>query len=208
VKSAESLTFRDKKCCFHLQGQIINQASYQQKNVVSVCHASPNYTSLQTTRTHTAFELLTSFMLGPEANVISSHHKWGYQIRDSGCAWSHVTGDGGRWIWSSGGMIKRGEPKRLWGPVYYIVRHGSHVKPRLRGEKLRSNRLNYGTALSRACYNGFRDKAVSLYTVQTSNTPCPHTSCFVHWCWRWNFRKCIILGKLYQLCHVNNKYRY
>jgi hypothetical protein len=28
--------------------------------------------------------------------------------------------------------------------------------------------------------NGFRDRAVSLYTVQTSNTPCPHTSCKVH----------------------------
>jgi hypothetical protein len=27
---------------------------------------------------------------------------------------------------------------------------------------------------------GFRDRAVSLYTVQTSNTPCPHTSCKVH----------------------------
>jgi hypothetical protein len=48
----------------------------------------------------------------------------------------------------------------------------------------------------------------TLYTVQTSNTPCPHTSCKVHWCWRRNFRKCIILGKLYQLCHLNNKYRY
>jgi hypothetical protein len=60
--------------------------------------------------------------------------------------------------------------------------------------------------------NGFRDRAISLfstlYTVQTSNTPCPHTSRKVHWCWRWNFRKCIILGKLYQLCHLNNKYRY
>jgi hypothetical protein len=27
---------------------------------------------------------------------------------------------------------------------------------------------------------------------------CPHTSCKVRWCWRWNFRKCITLGKLYQ----------
>lgn len=27
------------------------------------------------------------------------------------------------------------------------------VKPRLRGEKLKSNRLNYGVALSRAYYN-------------------------------------------------------
>jgi hypothetical protein len=29
----------------------------------------------------------------------------------------------------------------------------------------------------------------SLYTAQTSNTPCPHTSCKVHWCSRWNFRR-------------------
>jgi hypothetical protein len=56
---------------------------------------------------------------------------------------------------------------------------------------------------------GFRDRAISVYcTLQTSNTPCPHTSCKVHWCWRWNFRKCITLGKLYQLCHLNNKHRY
>jgi hypothetical protein len=60
--------------------------------------------------------------------------------------------------------------------------------------------------------NSFRDRAMSLYstlyTAQTSNTPCPHTSCKVHWCWRCNFRKCIILSKRYQLCHLSNKYRY
>jgi hypothetical protein len=56
--------------------------------------------------------------------------------------------------------------------------------------------------------NGSWDRAISLYNVQTSNTPCPHMSCKVHWCWRWNFRKCIILVKLYQLYHLNNKYRY
>jgi hypothetical protein len=27
---------------------------------------------------------------------------------------------------------------------------------------------------------GFRERAISLYTVQTSNTPCPHTSSKVH----------------------------
>jgi hypothetical protein len=45
---------------------------------------------------------------------------------------------------------------------------------------------------------------------QMPNMPicCPHTSFVVHWCWRRNFRKCIILGKLYQLCHLNDKYRY
>jgi hypothetical protein len=37
------------------------------------------------------------------------------------------------------------------------------------------------------------------YFRQTSKTPCPHTSCKMHWCWRWNFRKCSTLGKLYQL---------
>jgi hypothetical protein len=56
--------------------------------------------------------------------------------------------------------------------------------------------------------NSFQDRAISLYIVQTSNTPCPHTSCKVHWCQRWNFRKCVILGKLYQLGHLNNKYRH
>jgi hypothetical protein len=48
----------------------------------------------------------------------------------------------------------------------------------------------------------------TLYTAQTRNTPCSHTSCKVHCSQRWNFRKHIILGKLYQLCHLNNKYRY
>jgi hypothetical protein len=43
--------------------------------------------------------------------------------------------------------------------------------------------------------NDFRDRAISLYTVQTSNTPCPHTSCKVNWCWWWNFRKCIVTCK-------------
>jgi hypothetical protein len=50
--------------------------------------------------------------------------------------------------------------------------------------------------------NGVRDRTISLYitlcTVQTSNTSCTHTSCKVYWCCRWKFRKCIILGKLYQ----------
>jgi hypothetical protein len=48
----------------------------------------------------------------------------------------------------------------------------------------------------------------SYFTVQRSNTPRPHASCEVHWCWGWNFRKCFILGKLYKLCHLNNKYWY
>jgi hypothetical protein len=34
-----------------------------------------------------------------------------------------------------------------------------------------------------------------------------HMSCKVHWCWWWDFQKCITLGKLYQLCHLNNIYR-
>ena len=43
---------------------------------------------------------------------------------------------------------------------------------------------------------------------QTSNTQCTYTSCKVHWRWRWDFRKCIALGELYQPFHLNNKYRY
>jgi hypothetical protein len=58
--------------------------------------------------------------------------------------------------------------------------------------------------------NGFRDKAISLYTAPTRNTPCPHTSCEVHWSWRQNFWKCIIrvLRKLYKHCHLDNTYQY
>jgi hypothetical protein len=60
--------------------------------------------------------------------------------------------------------------------------------------------------------NGFQDRATLLcstpYTVQTSNMPCSYTSCKVHWRWLRYFRTCIILGKLYQLCHLNNKYWY
>jgi hypothetical protein len=52
-----------------------------------------------------------------------------------------------------------------------------------------------------------RKKGTSRCT-QTSNTLCPHMSCKAHWSWRWNFRKCIMLGKPYKLCHLNNKYRY
>jgi hypothetical protein len=53
-----------------------------------------------------------------------------------------------------------------------------------------------------------RDRAVclysTLYTVQTSNIPCPQSALML----TWTYRKYIILGKLYQLCHLNNKYRY
>ena len=55
------------------------------------------------------------------------------------------------------------------------------------------------------CYR--QHKGMSRCT-QISNTPCPHMSCKVHWCWRWNFKKCSVLGKLYQLCHLDNEYRY
>jgi hypothetical protein len=54
--------------------------------------------------------------------------------------------------------------------------------------------------------NGFRDRAISLY--RTDEPACPHTCWKVHWCRLWNFQTCIELGKLYQLCHLNNKYRY
>jgi hypothetical protein len=63
--------------------------------------------------------------------------------------------------------------------------------------------------------NGFRDRTIDVNVrikerqdaLRRSNTSCPHTSCKVHWCWRWNYRKYIILGKLHRLCHLNNKYR-
>jgi hypothetical protein len=54
----------------------------------------------------------------------------------------------------------------------------------------------------------FRTVSEIEYTVQMSKTPCPHTSCKVRSCWRRNVRICIIVRKLYQLCHLNNKYRY
>jgi hypothetical protein len=44
----------------------------------------------------------------------------------------------------------------------------------------------------------FRALYSSQYTVQTTNTPCPHTRCKVNWCWWWNFLKYIILSKLYR----------
>jgi hypothetical protein len=53
--------------------------------------------------------------------------------------------------------------------------------------------------------NGFRERATSLYRRSILSILSPHTSYKVHWSWRWSFRKCIILGKLYQLCHLNNK---
>jgi hypothetical protein len=59
---------------------------------------------------------------------------------------------------------------------------------------------------------GFRDTAISLYstlyTVQTNKATCPCMGCKVPWCWWWNCQKFIILGKLYQLYHLNNKYWY
>jgi hypothetical protein len=65
--------------------------------------------------------------------------------------------------------------------------------------------------------NGFWDRAISLYSsyrphkgtsrcTQTSTTPCLLTSFKVHWCWRWDWRKNIMLGKLYHHFHVNNKF--
>jgi hypothetical protein len=56
--------------------------------------------------------------------------------------------------------------------------------------------------------NSFRDRAISLYTVQTSNTPCPHELQGELLLTVEFSRKCIILGKPYQLYHLNSKYRY
>jgi len=62
------------------------------------------------------------------------------------------------------------------------------------------------TAPSRnGCY---RQHTGTSRCTQTSNTPCPHKSCKVHWCWRWDLRICIVQGKLNQLCCLQNKYQY
>jgi hypothetical protein len=55
--------------------------------------------------------------------------------------------------------------------------------------------------------NGFGDSAVSLYSLQTSNTLCAHTGIKVDRCWQ-NFKKCIMLGKLYEFYHLNSENRY
>jgi hypothetical protein len=57
-------------------------------------------------------------------------------------------------------------------------------------------------------YRSVVKNASHLHKCRNMLIRCPHASCKVRWCWRWNFRKCIILHKLYQLCHLNNKYRY
>jgi hypothetical protein len=49
------------------------------------------------------------------------------------------------------------------------------------------------------CYGCYHPRKGTSRCTQTSNTPCSHTSCKVHWCWWWNFWKCIILSILYQL---------
>jgi hypothetical protein len=51
-------------------------------------------------------------------------------------------------------------------------------------------------------------KLLHIFTNAEYDVSCPHMSCKVHRCWRQNFWKCIILGNLYQLCHLNNKYQY
>jgi hypothetical protein len=60
--------------------------------------------------------------------------------------------------------------------------------------------------------NGLRDEAISLhstlYTVQTSSTPCPHTSCESALMLTVELSKMYYTGKLYQLCHLDSKYRY
>jgi len=64
------------------------------------------------------------------------------------------------------------------------------------------------TRRSALSHNGYHQHKGTSRCTQTSNMSYPHTSCKVQWCWQRNFRICIILGKLYQLCHLNNKYRY
>jgi hypothetical protein len=65
------------------------------------------------------------------------------------------------------------------------------------------------TRWSARSHNGcYRQHTGMPRWTQTSKTPYPHTNWKVHWCWQRNFRKCIVLGKMYQLCHLKNKYQY
>jgi hypothetical protein len=70
-----------------------------------------------------------------------------------------------------------------------MVFHFAHLNCRLPViSDVRYNRVRYNEVLLYMFMcpipNGFRDRAISLYstlyTVQTSNTPCPHTTCKVH----------------------------
>jgi hypothetical protein len=95
--------------------------------------------------------------------------------------------------------------------IYYnlIIRHYTGC-PRRKGQH--SVRSHYRSFSEKKCICTcvlFRTVSeIVQYTVQTSNTPCPHMSCKARWCWRWNFRKFVTLGKLHQLCHLNDKYRH
>ena len=65
------------------------------------------------------------------------------------------------------------------------------------------------TRWSARSHNGcYRQHTGTPRCTQTSKTPYPHENWKVHWCWQRNFRKCIVFGKTYQLCHLKNKYQY
>jgi hypothetical protein len=45
-------------------------------------------------------------------------------------------------------------------------------------------------------------KMLHIFTNAEYAVYCPHIRWKFHWGWRSNFRKCVILGKLYQICHL------
>jgi hypothetical protein len=96
---------------------------------------------------------------------------------------------------------------RNWGNCHHYSQKPNLPIPSLFRMSQEERSIFWEVILSKKVYmymcpipNGFRDRAISLYstlyTVQTSNTPWPHTSCKVRWCCRWNIRKYIILSKL------------
>jgi hypothetical protein len=48
---------------------------------------------------------------------------------------------------------------------------------------------------------------VELFSICILRSMCPHANSKAHWNWQYNFQKCIMLGKLYQLWHLNNKFQ-
>jgi hypothetical protein len=64
------------------------------------------------------------------------------------------------------------------------------------------------TRRSALSHNGYHEHKGMSRCTQTSDMSQPHMSCKVQWYWQRNFWIYIILRKLYQVCHLNNKYWY
>ena len=100
----------------------------------------------------------------------------------------------------------------IWRPIFSfppaILRPIRFLLMRLDEEGSLQNKSGYRRRTARSHNGCYRQHTGTSRCTQTSKTPLPHTSWKVHWCWRRNIRKCILLGKLYQLCHLKNKHRY